>query len=204
MIRLRRPRAGRPVKTLVSTVSSNVPREGATVHGGGERLWAQQVGGADLHRRRAEHECSGDAATIGDAAGGDHRHRDGVDHTRHQRHGPGLGGHVGGEEHPAMPAGLGSLGDDDIASVALEPDRFGHGRRRRHHGGTRGADSIHEFGRRQTEVEADHFRTTPFDELAGVVVEGDSRRTCGRACAVDTELVVEARERCGSTRRTRA
>ena len=78
---------------------------------------------------------------------------------------PGWASDVGGEEHPTMPSGLGSLGDDDIATVALEPDGLGHGRRRRHHDRTRGADSIDELGRGQTEVEADHFGTTPFDEL---------------------------------------
>ena len=75
-----------------------------------------------------------------------------------------------------MAACLGSLGDDDIAAVALEPDRLGHGRRRRHHDGTGGADSIDEFGRRQTEVEADHFGAAAFDESAGVVVERMPRR----------------------------
>ena len=44
------------------------------------------------------------------------------------------------------------------------------------HDRTRGADSIDEFRRGQTEVEADHFGTTPFDELADVVVERVPRR----------------------------
>ena len=74
-----------------------------------------------------------------------------------------------------MTSCLGSLGDDNIASVALEPDRFRHGRRRRHHDSTGGANSIDEFRRGQPEVEADHFGTTAFDELAGVVVEREPR-----------------------------
>ena len=76
-----------------------------------------------------------------------------------------------------MTSCLGSLGDDDIASVALEPDRLGHGRRRRHHDRTGGANSIDEFRRGQPEVEADYFGTTPLDEAASVVVERMPRRS---------------------------
>ena len=100
-----------------------------------------------------------------------------------------------------MASGLGSLGDDDVAAVALQPDRLGHGRRRRHHDRTGGADSIDELGRGQTEVEADDFRTTPFDEPAGVVVERVPRRPGDACCSVDAELRVEARQRRRTTRR---
>ena len=65
-----------------------------------------------------------------------------------------------------MPSGFGSLGDDNIASVAFEPDRLGHSRRRRHHNSTRGADSFDQFRCGQPEVETDDFGTTPFNELA--------------------------------------
>ncbi len=46
-----------------------------------------------------------------------------------------------------MTSGLGSLGDDNIATVALEPDGFGHDRCRRHHDRTGRADSIDQFRR---------------------------------------------------------
>ena len=75
-----------------------------------------------------------------------------------------------------MASCLGSLGDDNIATVALEPDRLGHDRRRRHHDRTGSADSIDQFRRGQPEVEADDFGTTPFDDAAHVVVERVPRR----------------------------
>ena len=69
------PRAGRPVKRLVSAVwrAPSLCKRGA-MHGAGRRLGAQQVGGADLHAGGAERQGRGDAARVGDAAGGDDRH----------------------------------------------------------------------------------------------------------------------------------
>ncbi len=49
-------------------------------------------GGADLGAGRAEGEGRRHATPVGDAAGGDHRHRDRIDDLGHQGEGPRLGG----------------------------------------------------------------------------------------------------------------
>ena len=86
MTRLMMPRAGRPVIRLVSAVpSSRAALERGAVRREIFASGQQQVGGADLHARRAERERRRDAARIGDAAGRDHRHLHRIDDLRHQR-----------------------------------------------------------------------------------------------------------------------
>ena len=76
--------------------------------------------------KRSKHR--GNAAGIGDAARGDHRHGDGVDDLRNQREGADLGGDIIGEEHAAVAAGLSALGDDRVAAVCFQPPSFIDGR----------------------------------------------------------------------------
>ena len=75
MRRFTMPRAGRPVKTLVTAVCARgLALQRGAVHRAGRGLGAEQVGGADLHAGRAERHRRRDAARVGDAARGDHRH----------------------------------------------------------------------------------------------------------------------------------
>ena len=73
------------------------------------RLWAAQVGRADLHHRRAQREGGLDAGPIGDAAGGDHRNADGADDLRQQGEGAALQAQVVVQKVAAMAAGLEGL-----------------------------------------------------------------------------------------------
>ena len=97
------------------------------------RLRAAQVGGADLHARRAQREGRRNAASIGNAAGRNHRHLHRIDHLRHQRKGAGLFGDVFGQEHAAMTARLGTLRNNDVGAVLFQPDRLFHDGCRGHH-----------------------------------------------------------------------
>ena len=194
MSRLRRPRAGRPVKTFVTTVSSDAsPGQGEPVHRGGERLGTEQVRRTDLYRGGAEHEAGRDAATVSDPAGRDHRQVHRVDHPRHEGDRARLRSDVLGEKHSTVPAGFGTLSDHHVAPVCLEPYGFGHGRRRRHHDRTGGADALDELGIGQAEVEADHFGAATFDQSTGVLVERVPWRG-SHGGAVDAELTVESGE----------
>ena len=56
--------------------------------------------------------------------------RDGVDDLRHQRERADLRLDAVVEEHAAVAAGLGALGDDRVAAVPVEPDRLVDGGRR--------------------------------------------------------------------------
>ena len=70
------------------------------------------------------------SAPIRDAARGNDGNPDCVDDLRHERQRADLRGDVGRQEHAAMTAGLGALGDDRIHPMLLEPDRFPHRGRR--------------------------------------------------------------------------
>ena len=125
------PRAGRPVMRLVRAVPSSraarsAARYGAEILASG----APQIGRADLHAGRAQRQGGGDAARVADAAGGDHRHPHRVDDLRDQREGADLRRDVVGQEHAAMPAGLGALRDDRVGAVRFEPARLRHRRGR--------------------------------------------------------------------------
>ena len=119
------PRAGRPVKMLVSVVLLSLAcfsaaRCSAEVLASG----VEHEGGADLHAGRAQRQRRHDAAPVADAAGGDHRHLHRIDDLRHQRHRAGLPRDVVVQEHAAMAAGLVALGDHDVAAVPLQPARL--------------------------------------------------------------------------------
>ena len=74
---------------------------------------AEQVRGADLSGRCAEHEGGCDPARVGDAACRDHRYADSIDDLRHESHRAGLPGHVRnhiiGQKDAAVTAGVNSL-----------------------------------------------------------------------------------------------
>ena len=72
------PRAGRPVKTLVTMVSSASALFSAWVNGGDHGFRAEEIGGADLHRRSTQRETCHDPTGIADAASRDHRDLDRV------------------------------------------------------------------------------------------------------------------------------
>jgi hypothetical protein len=121
------PRAGRPVNTRVSAVSSShAARQRRPVRGHQPRFRTEQIRRADLHGRRAEHKRGDYAASVGDAAGGDHWYLDGVDHLRDERHGADLPVGVPGKKDAAMAAGLEALGYDRVTAMFLQPDCLAH------------------------------------------------------------------------------
>ena len=156
-------------------------------------LRAQEVGGADLDAAGTEHERGGDPPVVGDAAGCDHGHVDGVDDLRDERHRADLGRHVAAQEGPTVPAGLGPLGDDGVAAVVRQPAGLGHRRGRGDHPRPAGPDPFEQIVGRQPEVEADDLRTERFDDLASSIVERDDRHVV-RVGLLQTELGVVRRQ----------
>ena len=69
---------------------------------------------AHLDALGSQRECSEQAARIADAAGGEHRDFDGVDHHRHQRQRC---------DSADVPAGLGAGGDDGVDALGLHAPR---------------------------------------------------------------------------------
>ena len=123
--RLTMPRAGRPVIRLVTAVpSSPALLQRGTVRRRDFRFRAMQIGAADLHARRAEHEGRSDPAGIADGAGGDHRHLHRVGDLRNEREAAGLPGQIVAQEDAAMTAGLKALRDHRIDAVLLQPARL--------------------------------------------------------------------------------
>ena len=123
--RLTRPRAGRPVMTLVRTVESSLASASARTGGRADlEFRAAQIGTADLHAGGAQRKCGRNPSPVGDAAGRNHRHLHRVDDLRHQRERAGLFGDAVGQEHAAMAASFGALRDDDVGALPLEPERF--------------------------------------------------------------------------------
>ena len=92
--------------------------EGGAVQRRDRRFRTQQECASWLHARGAEREGCRHAAGVADAAGRDHRHPDRLGHLRQQGEGARLGGQVVGEEHSAVAAGFGALGDDRIGTEA--------------------------------------------------------------------------------------
>ena len=94
----------------MTTVSSSWLREqDVLVAGHAAGLGRGDEPGADPHAVGAEREGGGEAPAVDDAAGGDDRDpvADGVDDLGHERHRGDLAG---------VAAGLGALGDDDVAA----------------------------------------------------------------------------------------
>ena len=91
---------------------------------------AMKIGGAELHRACAEHEGRGNAAPVGDPAGGDHRHRHRIGDLRQQREQAHRFGRIGAEEAAGMAARLEALRDDRIDAALLRasalPRRSSH------------------------------------------------------------------------------
>ena len=201
MTRLATPRAGRPVMTLVMTVESSL-RLGQRGARRRDHLGfrAAQIGAADLHAGRAERKRRRDAAPVGDAAGRDHRHLHRIDHLRHQRKRAGLLGDIVGQEHAAMAAGLRALRDDDVGAVLLQPDRFLHDGRRRHHDGAGRLDALDQRRIRQAEMEADHFRLQLLDERAHRFIERRAVGGVDRRRGIEPELLVIRRQAAPSIR----
>ena len=133
-------------------------------------------------------------APVGDAAGGDHRHGDGVDDLRHERERADLRLDAVGEEHAAVAAGLEALGDDRVAAALLEPDRLVDGGRRGDDLRPGGAHPVEEGCVGQAEVEADDLRAQLLDERAEGGVERRAVAGRGRRRRVEAELAVVGRE----------
>ena len=89
------------------------------VAGDGARLGRRDEAGPDPHAVGAEREGGGETPAVEDAAGRDHGHAvaDGVDDLGHERH---------GRHRPGVAAGLGALGDDEIAAGLDRGDRVAH------------------------------------------------------------------------------
>ncbi len=94
--------------------------DGGAVDLRAERLGAADEGGAELDAGGAEGEGGGDAAAVGDAAGGDHRHGDGVGDLRDQRERADAGVVGLDGEGAAVAAGLPALGDDRVDAGLVE------------------------------------------------------------------------------------
>ena len=89
----------------------------------GQRLLGGIQAGADQHAVGTQHQRRGEPAAIGDPAGREHQHvrvppRAQVPHLRHQ-----------GQRaaHRAVPAGLRTLGDDDLGADLERARRVRHG-----------------------------------------------------------------------------
>ncbi len=190
------PRAGRPVKRLVSAVwraASLCQRR--TVQGAGEGFGREHVGGADLHAGGAQRHGGGHAVCIGNAAGRDDRHANRTHHLRQQRKGAELRRQVVREKVPAMAAGLQPLGNDGVDTLRLQPqrlvDRGGGGEDLR-------APSAH-LGQqrlgRQPEMKAHHRRTELGQHLGHRLAEGVAPGASGNGCRIDVVLAVIRRQR---------
>jgi hypothetical protein len=84
------------------------------------RLWALQVGRADLHRGCTKSKSRQYATRIRDPPSGDNWHLHSVD----QRHSADLCGNILRKKHSPMPAGFDTLGDNCVASLILKPPRL--------------------------------------------------------------------------------
>ena len=124
MKRVSSPRAGRPVYGWSGGWCRRAPRARPGDGSRSSQPAASQIGRADLHRAGAQREGRRDAAPVGDGAGGDHWHAHRVHHLRQQGIQARLGMDVIGQEHAAMAAGLGSLGDDGVHAARVQPARF--------------------------------------------------------------------------------
>ena len=84
----------------------------------GARLGRGDEAGADPHAVGAERERGGEAAAVEEPAGGDDGDlvADRVDDLRHERH---------RRDRAGVPAGLGALGDDEVAPAGDRADRRG-------------------------------------------------------------------------------
>ena len=100
---------------------------------GDTRLGRGQKGGADLCRACPQRQRGGDAAPVGDAARGDHRHADSRNHLWHQRHGAHHGaGQIGAEPGPVATR-LSALRDHRVDPRRLERLRLGDAGGGAHH-----------------------------------------------------------------------
>ena len=158
------------------------------------RFRATQIGTADLHAGGAERKRRRDAAPVRDAAGGDNGDLRRVDHLRHQCERPRLLGNIVGQEHAAMAAGLGALGDDGIDAVILEPDRLLHDGRRRYHDAAGRLDAREQRLVRQAEMEAHDFGLQLLDQFAHRRVERGAIGGVDRLSRVEPEFLVIRRK----------
>ncbi|MCY1436820.1 hypothetical protein D9M71_529560 [compost metagenome] len=156
---------------------------------------AEQVGGAQLHRRSAQGQGGNDAAMVANAAGGNHRHVHRIDNLRHQRQRTDLGIEVAAEEHPAMAAGFIAHGNDCVAAVIFQPQGFIHRSGAGQHLGASGLDPLEQAGFGQAKVEADHRRLELLEQLAGGVVEGRTIGDRRRCLEIGTQLFIVRFER---------
>ena len=196
MTRLRRPRAGRPVKMLVRRVlSSRAFASAARCSGRCRRLRRAKKGRADLHRVGAERECGLDAPSVRDAAGGDNRHLHGIAHLRQQREKSRLPIRVARQEHGAMAARFLALCDHRISAMRFEPARFGHRRRGRQNHRAGLLDAREQGGRRHAEMKRDDGRLRFFNDGAERLVERIAHDTGFDLRRIDALFAVIGRER---------
>jgi hypothetical protein len=103
-------------------------REQPLVRLGGGALRRAEERRPELDALRAERERSGDAATVHDRAGGDHRHAHAVDDLWKQREAAHQRVVERMQEPLAMAAGLAPLRDDEVHARLFERGRLGCGR----------------------------------------------------------------------------
>ena len=114
-----------------------------------------QVSGAELDRACAENQRRGNPAPVGNPAGGDHRHRDGVDDLRQKCEQADRFSRIATEETAGVPARFEALRDDPIDLAVLQPERFLDAGRIAEDSRTRGFHAAEQFGIGQAEMEAD-------------------------------------------------
>ena len=154
------------------------------------RLRTPQIGRADLYAGGPEREGSHDAARIGDAARGDHRHLHRIDDLRNEGERTGLGGCVVAQEDAAMAAGLVALRDHGVDAARFEPARLGRGGRRTHHQEASRLEPLQQPRLRQPEMEAHDVGLRLLDDIAhdgierGAIARGDRRGGIDREFAV--------------------
>ena len=93
------------------------------------RFRCVQVSGAELDRACAENQRCGNPAPIDNPAGGDHRHRDGVDDLRQECEQAHRLRRIPTEEAAGVSARFEALRDDRIGLAVLQPKRFLDARR---------------------------------------------------------------------------
>jgi hypothetical protein len=190
------PRAGPPVKRLVSAVTRAASLfSAARLDGTGGGFRAQQIGRSDLHARRAERHGCRHALRVRNAARSDNRDFHRAHDLRHQRESARLGAEILRQKDTAMAARFQSLRDDCVDSMRLQPARLVNGCRRRQDFRTAAAHSRQQIGRGQTEVKT-HNRGPDFAQHNGSLgAEGRPPGTRRNGACVDSVLLEVGRKR---------
>ena len=195
MKRLTRPRAGRPVKRLVSRVALSLAWRSAArcsgvVNACGVNKYAVPICAA----RAPSAKGGGHAPSVGDPASRDDWNAHRVDDLRQQRDQARLVGDVLAQEHAAMAASLRPLRDHGVDAARFKPARLGDCRR----GGidlrSRSLHPREERRIRKAEMEAHDRGLRGLDDLRHCGVERRASGAASRSRRIEARLGVGARE----------